>query len=226
MDRDGTVLAVLFDIDGTLIDSGGAGAVSWRRAFEDLYGIPTDIGVFSDSGMTDPEVGRLAFEHTVGHAPSPREMAQLMAKRLEHLPRAVAESEGYRVLDGVRELLPALSEAGYLLGLTTGGTEAAAHIKLQRGDLNRFFCVGGYGSDSPDRVELTRCGIERASAMLGKELQREEVLVVGDTPLDISAAAGAGATSVAVATGHFDRHQLTEAGGEYVLGSLEEPLPL
>jgi phosphoglycolate phosphatase len=226
MHNDQTVLAILFDIDGTLISSGGAGAASWRRGFEDLYGIAVDIGSFSDAGMTDPEVGRLAFEHAVGHAPSPREMAQLMARRLKYLPQAVAESKGYKVLDGVRDLLPRLSEAGYLLGLTTGGTEAAAHIKLQRGDLNHFFCVGGYGSDSADRTELTRCGVERAGAMLGKNLQRDEVLVVGDTPLDISAAAGAGATSVGVASGHFDKRQLAEAGADYVLGSLKEPLPL
>jgi phosphoglycolate phosphatase-like HAD superfamily hydrolase len=163
-------VAVLFDIDGTLITTGGAGARSWRDAFQDLYGIPADIGHFTDAGMTDPEVGRLTFVGVIGRDPTPEEMAAVMAKRLAHLPRAVAESQGYRVLDGVEETLGTLSEQGYLLGLTTGGVEAAAHIKLARAGLNHYFRFGGYGSDSTDRAELTRCAIERAGRILGQRL--------------------------------------------------------
>jgi phosphoglycolate phosphatase len=218
--------AVLFDIDGTLITSGGAGAVSWRRAFEDLYGIPADIGKFSDAGMTDPVVARLTFTSVIGHEPTPQELARVMARRLTHLPDAVAESEGYRVLPGVTATLERLVEDGYLLGLTTGGVEAAAHIKLQRGDLNRFFCFGGYGSDSDDRTELTRRAVERASAMLGRPPEGMDMLVVGDTPLDIAAAHGAGTIAVGVATGHFSADDLRGAGADHVLATLEEALPL
>jgi phosphoglycolate phosphatase-like HAD superfamily hydrolase len=113
-----------------------------------------------------------------------------MAKRLTHLPRAVAESQGYRVLDGVEETLGTLSEQGYLLGLTTGGVEAAAHIKLARVGLNHYFCFGGYGSDSTDRAELTRYAIERAGRILGQRLDPQRIFVVGDTPKDIDAAKG------------------------------------
>src|SRR5205807_854121 len=155
-------LAVLFDIDGTLIESGGAGAKAWRDAFQELYGVPADIAEYTDAGMTDPEVGRLTFERVIGRAPSPRELAQLLARRNTLLPGAVAESKGYRVLPGVRKLLPRLCEEGYLLGLTTGGVETAAHIKLERAHLNRYFHFGGYGSDSTDRVELTRRALDRA----------------------------------------------------------------
>ena len=218
-------LAILFDIDGTLIDSGGAGATSWRWAFDELYGVPADIGAYTDAGMTDPEVGRLTFAKVVGHEPSERELAAVMAKRLEYLPRAVEESKGYRVLDGVAELLPRLAEDGYLLGLTTGGVEAAAHIKLARADLNRYFTFGGYGSDSTDRTELTRTAIERAGTILGKPLDPGRVLVVGDTPLDIAAAHGAGAVGVGIASGHYGKKELEEAGADYVLGSLREALP-
>jgi phosphoglycolate phosphatase len=226
MAGDRRVLAILFDIDGTLISSGGAGAVSWRMAFEDLYGVAADIGKFSDAGMTDPEVARRTFEAVIGHVPSTRELAAVMAKRLEHLPRAVAESPGYRVLDGVAELLPRLTSEGYLLGLTTGGVEASAHIKLQRGGLNHFFSFGGYGSDSADRGELTRTAVKRAEAILGTALAREQALVLGDTPLDIQAAHEANVTGVGVASGHFTVRQLRDAGGDYVLASLEQPLPL
>jgi phosphoglycolate phosphatase-like HAD superfamily hydrolase len=218
-------LAILFDIDGTLITSGGAGAESWRRAFDELYGIPADIGQYTDTGMTDPEVGRLTFAGALGREPTSEELATVMAKRQEHLPDAVAESQGYRVLPGVEETLERLRDAGFLLGLTTGGTEAAGHAKLERGGLNRFFTFGGYGSDSPDRVELTRRAIERAEQVLGRELTPEQVLVVGDTPLDIKAAHAAGARAVGVATGHYDEQQLHDAGADVVLGSLEEELP-
>jgi phosphoglycolate phosphatase len=215
---------VLFDIDGTLITTGGAGAVAWRRAFEDLYGLPADIGAFTDNGMTDPEVGWRTFAAVFGREPAPLELTRVLAKRLEHLPAAVAESPGYRVLPGVEELLPRLAAEGHLLGLTTGGTDSAAHIKLARANLARWFTFGGYGSDSTDRTVLTAKAIERAAALIGGPLAR--VLVVGDTPLDVSAARGAGATSVAVASGHYGVDELRSAGADHVLTSLDEELPL
>lgn len=218
-------LVILFDIDGTLITTGGAGARSWRLAFEELYGVPADIGAFTDAGMTDPEVGRLTFASEIGHEPTERELARVMAARLAHLPQAVAESEGYRVLEGVEELLPRLCEDGFLLGLTTGGVEAAAHIKLARGNLNHYFNFGGYGSDSTDRAELTQCAIDRAGVILGRRLDPAVVLVVGDTPKDVDAARVVGAVSVGVASGHYGDEELREAGADHVLGSLREPLP-
>jgi phosphoglycolate phosphatase len=218
-------IAILFDIDGTLITTGGAGAVAWRRAFDELYGIPADIGMFSDAGMTDPEVGRKTFAAVIGREPERRELARVMAIRLKYLPEAVAESRSYRVLHGVEELLPRLVAEGYLLGLTTGGTDSAAHIKLARANLARWFTFGGYGSDSTDRTELTRKAIKRAGMLVGMELDPQRALVVGDTPLDIAAAHGAGAVAVGVASGHFTAEQLQEAGADYVVGSLREPLP-
>ena len=219
-------IAILFDIDGTLITTGGAGAAAWRLAFDELYGVPADIGRFTDAGMTDPEVGRLTFEHVIGREPNTRELARLLARRNHYMRETVAESKQYAVLPGVTELLPRLGDEGFLLGVTTGNVEAAAHIKLARADLNHYFCFGGYGSDSTDRLELTRRALERAAILAGQELDREQALVVGDTPHDVNAANGAGAVSVGVATGHFGKQDLKRAGADYVLGSLEEDLPL
>jgi phosphoglycolate phosphatase len=224
--RESEVLVVLFDIDGTLLSSGGAGAASWREAFDDLYGIPADIGKFTDAGMTEPEVARLTFEKVIGHEPSRRELARLMSTRLRYLRQTVAQSKRFRVLPGVKETLDRLSAEGYLLGITTGGVEAAAHIKLGRAKLSHYFCFGGYGSDSANRTTLTRKALERAGNLLGEQLDPQEALVVGDTPLDIDAAHGAGTVAVAVATGHFTTDELRAAGADYVLGSLEEKLPL
>src|SRR5262249_49791949 len=86
-------VAVLFDIDGTLITTGGAGAVAWRRAFEDLYGLSADIGASSDAGMTDPEVGFRTFVDALGRKPRRGELERVMERRLAYLPWAVAQSE-------------------------------------------------------------------------------------------------------------------------------------
>jgi phosphoglycolate phosphatase len=216
---------ILFDIDGTLIDTGGAGARSWSWAFEHLFGKPADIGKHSNNGMTDPVVARQTFTEVMEREPEPQELARLMASYLSVLPDYVAASEKYRVLPGVEELLPRLTEAGVLLGITTGALEAGAHAKLGRAKLNHYFLVGGYGSDSEDRVELTRCAIRRGEQLLGRPLKGDEVAVVGDTPLDISAAQGANVTSIGVATGRYSVDQLTAASADHVLASLAEPFP-
>ncbi|MGE0539554.1 MAG: HAD family hydrolase [Dehalococcoidia bacterium] len=217
--------AILFDVDGCLISTGGAGSRAWRRAFEVLHGVPADIGEFTEAGMTDPDVGRLTFTRVIGREPADREMARLLAAYLEGLAAEVARSPDYRVMPGVTALLPRLVGAGILLGVVSGALEAAAHIKLARAGLNRFFCFGGYGSDSRDRGELTRLAVARAGGIHGHALDPGRVLVVGDTPRDIEAAHAAGAIAVGVATGRYSVEALRAAGADHALPTLEHPLP-
>src|SRR5204862_6504610 len=101
--------------------------------------------------------------------------------------------------------------------------EGAARIKINRGDLNRYFPVGGYGSDSADRGALTTVAIQRAETLHGHELDRGSIFVVGDTPLDVAAAHTAGAAAVGLATGEVSVDELRDAGAEDVLQSLEDP---
>jgi phosphoglycolate phosphatase len=219
-------IAILFDIDGTLLNTGGAGAASWRLAFDELYGIPADIGEFTDSGMTDPEVGRKTFEAVLNRKPERKEFTRLLERRLHYLHETVAESKHYEVLSGVEELLPKLIDEGYLLGLVTGNVEAAAHIKLHRARLNRFFSFGGYGSDSADRTELTKIALARAALVYGEPVSAAQALVVGDTPHDVEAAHAAGLACVGVGSHNFTAEQLRAAGADWAIASLTEGLPL
>ena len=119
-------IAILFDVDGTLIATGGAGTRSWRRAFEELHGVPADIGEFSEAGMTDSVVARRIFRSVIGREPAEPEMARLLAAYLERLPYEVGTSERYRVLPGAEELLRRLRDGELLLGIVTGDLETAA----------------------------------------------------------------------------------------------------
>jgi phosphoglycolate phosphatase len=217
---------LLFDIDGTLVTTGGAGAVAWRRAFEELHGIPADIGQFTDAGMTDPDVGAKTFEAVLHRKPSPVELAQLVQRRLEHLPEAVAESAGYKVLPGVPERLRQLSRAGHLLGIITGNGDGAAFVKLARGDLMRWFTFGAYASAGVDRPGIVRRAVERGEAMLGQDVPNTDIYVIGDTPLDVDAAHAVGCTAIAVATGHYDADALRAAGADHVIETMEEEFPV
>ncbi len=218
--------AILFDIDGTLIESGGSSDRAWHRAFEELHGVDVQISKVTGKGVPDPAVGRQAFEVVIGREPEDDEMARLMARRLKYLPEEVNASDGYRVMPGTEELLNSLIDDGHLLGLTTGNVEGAAHIKLSRADLNRFFSFGGYGSDSDDRTELTKRAIERGSVVLGAEIDKARCFSIGDTPRDIEAGHGAGITVTGVATGKFSEDELKDAGADATIADFTEGLPL
>ena len=162
-------------------------------SFEELHGIPADIGEYTDAGMTDPDVGAKTFSAILHRDPTPHELAQLIQRRLEHLSEAVAESEGYKLLPGVPERLRQLSHEGQLLGIIAGNGDGEAYIKLAR---------------------------------RGHNVPNTEIHVIGDTPLDIEAAHAVGCTAIAVATGHYDRAALLDAGADHVLATLDEELPI
>jgi phosphoglycolate phosphatase len=219
------IQAVLFDIDGTLLVTGGAGAVAWQRAFREMHGVDADIDEHTHAGMTDPEIAALVFREVIGREGTAAEQAEAIAGYLSHLQQAVEESEGYRVMPGIEELLPRLAGEGILLGIVTGNIEAAAHIKLARGDLNRFFAFGGYGSDSSDRTELTKKAVERGGQVAGKPLDPATTIAVGDTPRDVKAGHGAGLRVVGVATGKYAVAELQEAGADWAIEDVRSGLP-
>jgi len=217
--------AILFDIDGTLLHTGGAGAEAWQRAFLELYEVEANIEEHTHAGMTDPEIAEIVFREVLGRDGSDVERAEAIGCYLGHLAEAVAESEGYFVIPGIEELLPRLVEQGVLLGVVTGNIESAAHIKLARGDLNKYFTFGGYGSDSRSRTELTKKALERGAEVSGAELDPDLTIAVGDTPRDVKAGHGAGIKVVGVATGSYGVEELKDAGADWALENVSAGFP-
>ena len=226
MDGTTDIRAVLFDIDGTILVTGGAGGVAWQRAFEELHGVEANIAEHTDAGMTDPQIAEIVFREVIGREGTQEERSKAIGGYLKHLPDAVAGSAGYRVMPGIEELLDRLIDSGSLLGLVTGNIEAAAHIKLARARLNRFFSFGGYGSDSADRTEVTKAALGRGALVSGGTLADGACIAVGDTPRDVVAGHGAGIEVVGVATGSYSVEQLREAGADRALASVRDGFPL
>jgi phosphoglycolate phosphatase len=222
---DAPVRAVLFDIDGTLLVTGGAGGVAWQRAFEELHGVEANVAEHTDAGMTDPEIAAIVFREVIGRDGTQEERSRAIGCYLKHLPDSVAESAGYRVMPGIEDLLDRLIDGGTLLGLVTGNIEAAAHTKLARAHLNRFFSFGGYGSDSADRTEVTKAALARGALVSGGTLADGACIAVGDTPRDVKAGHGAGIRVVGVATGSYSVDQLYQAGADWALESVQHDFP-
>jgi phosphoglycolate phosphatase len=215
--------AVLFDIDGTLISTGGASDRAWRRAFLALQGVEVNVPDYTGKGMPDPMVGVQCFRGAIGRVPEAEEMAKLIALRERYLQEEVENSPGYRVMPGVVPLLERLSREGGLVGLITGNTEPAARIKLGRAGLNHFFGFGGYGSDAEQRADVARKALDRAETAADGRLDREACIATGDTPLDIEAGHVAGIRVVGVATGEYPVRALRDAGGDWVVADLTAP---
>jgi len=214
---------VLFDIDGTLIRSGGAGARALERAVELALGRNQVRAEFPFAGMTDRAIFRRMLG-ALGLEASEERIARILEIYPGLLREEVAGASNYRVLPGIVDGLDALGHVGDVaLGLGTGNIERGARIKLERADLNHYFAFGGFGCDAEDRAALLRAGAERGAAFLGRPLVECRVLVVGDTPLDVAAAHAIGARCLAVATGGASVDQLVAAGADDVFDDLTQP---
>jgi phosphoglycolate phosphatase len=213
----------LFDIDGTLVTTGGAGRRAMSRAFGQTHGRPEALAQIALDGMTDRLIVRQGLEG-IGVQASEAAIDRVLAAYLGVLAEECAsvEPERYRVHRGMREAIAAASRTGAAIGLGTGNIREGARIKLERVELHAHFAFGGFGCDAEDRTQLIRIGAERGAASLGKELAACRVVVIGDTPRDAAAAAGIGAECLAVATGRFSISELRASGADYVFGDLTE----
>jgi len=214
---------LLFDIDGTLLASGGVGYRAMLAAFAALH-MREDVfaGGFSFAGMTD----RAIIRHGLGGVP---ELAvdepaidRLLDAYLGHLELELTRSKSFKVLPGVLPLLESVHAVpGVAVGLGTGNVRRGAFAKLARGALDGAFGFGGYGCDAEDRTELVRIGATRGAAALGHALRDCRVVVIGDTPKDVAAAHGIGARCIGVGTGSFTAAQLRECGADVAFDTLD-----
>ena len=201
---------VLFDIDGTILSAQGAGRRALSRALEQIYGTAGAVDGYDFRGRTDP---RIVLDLMCGAGLAPDAVNAAMSDCFEAYARALAEEIGdggrVRVLPGVAELVDRLAGTpSVTLGLVTGNIEQGARIKLLPTGLWPRFRTGAYGSDHADRRELPGLAARRAHALTGHAFRAADVLVLGDTPLDIECARAFGAVAVAVATGQHSREEL------------------
>ena len=224
---------VLFDIDGTLVLTGGAGIRAMNRACEELVGHRQALANIPVAGRTDRIILTDVLRQA-GRNPDDGLLDWLRDRYVEYLREEIErpgltqnfESLGARggvkaIMPGVRELLDTLQRRDdVFLGLLTGNFEAGARIKLEHFDLWRYFRCGAFGDDSADRNDLVPFAVRRAKDCGVPELAREHILVVGDTPHDIACARAVGAVAVAVATGGFTADQLREQGAQIVFQDL------
>jgi phosphoglycolate phosphatase-like HAD superfamily hydrolase len=218
------VKLLLFDIDQTLINTGGAGLRALDRACKKLLGIEKAMDGISPHGKTDPAIVREILSIRLGtDAARNGHLESILESYIFFLREEVQTSTAYRVLPGILSLLTEISSLnGVALGLATGNIELGARIKLERGGLNRYFEVGGFGSDSENRSELVRKGAEKAAARTGISFRPCDTFVIGDTPLDIDAGRAAGFKTVGVATGSYSLDQLIAAGATFAVSDLEQ----
>lgn len=213
---------VLFDIDGTLLEAGGAGRRAVLRAFREAFGLEAAIG-FSMAGLTDSAIMRRIARES-GIEPGRYEAARpgLFSRYADALEEESRGGAGYRRLPGAAELLDALSARREVaLGLLTGNLERGAAIKLAAVGLAGHFSFGGYGSDAEERAAIYP--FVRARFPRGVDGEEDPpVTIVGDTPHDIAVAVAHGLPSVGVASGRYSTADLRAAGATHLFESLSD----
>jgi phosphoglycolate phosphatase len=201
----------LFDIDGTLVNAGGAGRVAVSNALTAVYGTAGPIDGYDFRGRTDPRIvldllGEAGWAETDIRA----RLATYFEVYLRELDALVADGARVRVLPGVADVVHALSaREDALVGLLTGNIEPGARVKLRSTGLWPLFRVGAFGSDDADRRRLPAVARQRTRETLGHDIPFDRVTIIGDTPLDVDCARAAGASAVAVATGRYTGDELS-----------------
>jgi len=210
---------LLFDIDGTLITSGGAGQAALRHAMRDAFGVEEDLSGTIVAGNTDSGIAReLLQKH--GLPASPENIASLLDAYLHQLPQRLSLHRG-ALLPGIRELLEDLrGRPEFLVALLTGNLARGARIKLGHFGVWEFFEFGAYADDHHDRNELGPVARLRALDSHGEDFPPERIYVIGDTPRDIACGKAIGAKTMAVATGDYPLDELASCGPDLLFSDL------
>lgn len=213
---------LLFDIDGTILRTNGAGTRAVNRAFEKILGHGDAMAGVDAAGKTDPLILREMFTNTLSRDFTESEALEIFREYVAFLEEEVAAGE-VEIMPGIPFLLENLSlRDDMLLGVATGNIEDGAWIKLRRAGLDAHFTFGGFGSDSESREALVRAAIQRAGSHERGAGGFEKIFVIGDTPFDIIHGRAAGAVTVAVATGRYTSLELREHGPDHLFDDLTD----
>ncbi|MGH9549212.1 MAG: HAD family hydrolase [Terriglobales bacterium] len=213
---------VLFDIDETMISSDGAGRRAIARVLNENYEVPEEAMNISMSGKTDPQILREIFRACGKEHSFESHTEHIFELYLGVLEEEIHRSRYYIVHEGVVELLEKLVEKEHAyLGLLTGNIERGAQMKLHRFDLLRYFPIGAFGSDSPNRLDLPAIARERAKKYFNIDFQPHEIVIIGDAVNDVLCAKGYGCISIAVNTGRTTWEDLEEQKPDYLFRSLK-----
>jgi phosphoglycolate phosphatase-like HAD superfamily hydrolase len=215
----------LFDIDGTLLSSGGAGKAAMEAAVTSAFGVPASARDIPFSGRTDRAIARDLFER---HAVEDSDVNwhRFLTAYLDHLPACLDSHRG-KVLPGIAALLELLSaRPDVALGLLTGNVREGARLKLGHYGLFDHFSFGAYGDHHFQRDDVARDALEMIRELSNGVLDGEQVWVIGDTPLDIRCARCIGARVLAVATGWHSLEVLEAEGPDLLLTDLADPAPV
>lgn len=209
----------LFDIDGTLIASGGAGEYSMRLAVKEMFGVEDGLQGVEIAGCTDHLITRNVFQK-FGAEWTAERAAEFLDHYLRHLAVEIPRKNG-RLLPGILPLLDALKALPHVaLALLTGNLEKGAKIKLSHYGVWEYFEFGSYADDDADRNRLGPFAQARARKKHGVEFPPERIFVLGDTPHDIDCGRAIGAKTVAIATGGYTREQLAAHHPDFLFDDL------
>jgi len=213
---------VLFDIDKTLIDKSECHHQAFIHAFKKIYGVDTRVEVINYHGKTDPQI---MHEVLLAEGLKEKDICPYKTDFLDCLSNYFVSNVKYdkiEVMDGCQALLKALENRKVLLGLLTGNIETIAYAKLNHIGLGHYFKLGGFGSDSYYRPNLVLKAIQRAENNFGFRRDKNNIFVVGDTPLDVAAGLKAGILTLGVASGDYSADELKNSGAHFVMDDLSD----
>lgn len=211
---------LLFDIDGTILRSAGAGMTSLNEAFKEHFQLDS-VAVVEYQGRPDRSIADdLMKAHAIEH--TEENFQRIMQSYYQRLPQYLEKANGH-VLPGVRSIIETLSMRDEVaMGLITGNTRLGARVKLQHYQLSHYFEFGGFGEDHFDRNEVAEQAVAEAQDRYGDQFSIDRCWIIGDTPLDITCARHVGASVLAVCTGNYGKADLLQFQPDALMEDLSD----